>query len=87
MKILFYNIVENITKSKLTHVKLQLIDATFTKILDNNPKLKIGTALEDSSDNIFRVTGYYGDYIVLHSDKLGKHPVGKYLFCKQIINV
>ena len=82
MKFIFYKIVENLAKSNLSHIKLHLVDSIYKNVIENYVKLKIGTALEDDSNNIFRITGYYGEYMVIHPDKPKTHPSGEYLICK-----
>jgi hypothetical protein len=78
-----YKIVENIPKSDFSHIKLSLVDLVSKEVLQNNIKLKIGIALEDDSNNIFRVNGYFGDYMVLRPSKVHCHPSGEYLICKK----
>lgn len=74
-----YKIVENIAKGKLSHVILHKVNPISLYVLEEKVKLKIGQNLKDEKNNHFKVNGYYGDYIILRSDKIGTHPVGKYL--------
>jgi hypothetical protein len=83
MQFVFYQIVENLAKSNLSHIKLHLVDSISKKVIENYVKLKIGTALEDDSSNIFRITGYYGEYMIVHPDKPKTHPSGQYLIWKK----
>lgn len=83
MEFVFYQIVENIAKSNLSHIKLHLVDSISKEVIESYVKLKIGTALEDDSSNIFRITGYYGDYLIVRADKLKTHPSGQYLIWKK----
>lgn len=82
MMFLFYKIVDSIAKSDMTHVKLDHVDSITKETLENNVKLKIGTNLEDDSDNSFRVNGYFGEYLILRPIKHHTHPHGTYLICK-----
>ena len=74
-----YNIVTSIAKGKLTHVILNRVDPVSLKILEEKVKLKVGTDLKDESNNHFKVNGYFGEYMILRSEHLGSHPIGKYL--------
>lgn len=82
MEYKFYKLVENIPKYNHTHVKLHYVDL-FTEVIESFIKLKVGTALEDDHENIFRVSGYYGEYIILRPDKLNSYPVGEVLIWKK----
>lgn len=82
MKFIFYQLVESINKDKFTHIKVNLINSIDKNIIKSFVKLKVGTVLEDDHENIFRVTGYYGEYIIVRPNKLQTHPVGEYLICK-----
>ena len=83
MKFIFYKIAENIAHGGMSHCKLHLVDSISKNILQSNVKLQIGTSLEDDVNNIFRVNGYFGEYIILRSSKINTHPSGQYLICKE----
>lgn len=82
MKFIFYKIAENVAHGGMSHVKLDLVDSISKCILQSNVKLKLTTSLEDDSNNVFRVNGYFGEYIILRSTKINCHPSGEYLICK-----
>lgn len=82
MNFKLYKIVENITKNDFTHCKLDLVDLTTKAIIEKFVKLKIGTSLEDDSNNVFRVNGYFGEYLILRPVKNHTHPVGEFLIHK-----
>ncbi len=82
MEYLLYKILENIPISDFSHVKLSLVDSISKEVIQNNIKLKIATLLEDEESNLFRVNGYFGDYMILRPMKHHVHPKGNYFICK-----
>lgn len=78
----FYKIAENVAHGDFSHVKLHLVNSVSKDIIENNVKLKIGAKLEDDSNNLFRVNGYFGEYMILRPSKHHTHPSGEYLLCK-----
>lgn len=78
----FYKIAESVAHGDMTHCKLHLVDAVTKDIITTNVKLKLGTLLEDENNNLFRVNGYFGDYMILRPTKHHIHPTGDYLISK-----
>ena len=79
---IFYKIIESINHGNMTHVKLHLVDGVSKEIINSYVKPKLATLLEDDNNNLFRINGYFGDYIILRSLKINTHPVGSYFISK-----